>query len=94
LIFRVHDRERGVRTAITMAFERLIFACRHHDLRPEILSIADYRRVLESAGMQLEERRFKNRLPLAHVLIVARKRVTEFTHNLASSVHSLSSEAH
>jgi uncharacterized protein (DUF2062 family)/trans-aconitate methyltransferase len=73
LIFRVHDRERGVRTAITMAFERLIFACRHHDLRPEILSIADYRRVLESAGMQLEERRFKNRLPLAHVLIVARK---------------------
>jgi uncharacterized protein (DUF2062 family)/SAM-dependent methyltransferase len=93
-IFRVHDRERGVRTAITMAFERLIFACRHHDLRPEILSIADYRRVLESAGMQLEERRFKNRLPLAHVLIVARKRVTEFTHNLASSVHSLSSEAH
>jgi uncharacterized protein (DUF2062 family)/SAM-dependent methyltransferase len=94
LIFRVHDRERGVRTAITMAFERLIFACRHKDLRPEILSIADYRRVLESAGMQLEERRFKNRLPLAHVLIIARKRVTEFTHNLPSSVHSLSSEAH
>lgn len=75
LIFRVHDRERGVRTAITMAFERLIFACRHRDLRPEILSIADYRRVLESAGMQLEERRFKNRLPLAHVLFVARKHV-------------------
>lgn len=79
LIFRVHDRERGVRTAITMAFERLIFACSHHDLRPEILSIAEYRRVLESAGMQFEERRFKNRLPLAHVLIVARKRATEPT---------------
>jgi uncharacterized protein (DUF2062 family)/trans-aconitate methyltransferase len=94
LIFRVHDRERGVRTAITMAFERLIFACRHHHLRPQILSIAEYRRVIESAGMQLEERRFKNRLPLAHVLIVARKPVTEFMHNLPSSVHSLSSEAH
>jgi trans-aconitate methyltransferase len=94
LIFRVHDRERGVRTAITMAFERLIFACRHHDLRPEILSIADYRRVLENAGMQLEERRFKNRLPLAHVLIVARKAVTEFAHDGPSSVHSVSSEAH
>ena len=64
LIFRVHDRERGVRTAITMAFERLIFACKHHDLRPQILPIAEYRRVLENAGMQLEERRFKNRLPL------------------------------
>ena len=77
LIFRVHDRERGVRTAITMAFERLIFACRHHDLRPQILPIAEYRRVLESAGMQLEERRFQNRLPLAHVLIVARKPVAQ-----------------
>jgi trans-aconitate methyltransferase len=94
LIFRVHDRERGVRTAITMAFERLIFACRHRDLRPEILSIADYRRVLENAGMQLEERRFKNRLPLAHVLIVSRKPVAEFTHNRSSSVHSVSSQAH
>jgi uncharacterized protein (DUF2062 family)/trans-aconitate methyltransferase len=77
LIFRVHDRERGVRTAITITFERLIFACRHNDLRPEILSIAEYRRVLENAGMKIEERRFKNRLPLAHVLIVARKSVTE-----------------
>jgi hypothetical protein len=77
-----------------MAFERLIFACRHRDLRPEILSIADYRRVLENAGMQLEERRFKNRLPLAHVLIVSRKPVAEFTHNRSSSVHSVSSQAH
>lgn len=94
LIFRVHDRERGVRTAITMAFERLIFACRYHDLRPEILSIADYRRVLESTGMQLEERRFKNRLPLAHVLIVAKKPVMEVTYNGPSSVYSVPSEAH
>ena len=28
LIFRVHDRERGLRTTITMAFDRLIFALR------------------------------------------------------------------
>jgi uncharacterized protein (DUF2062 family)/trans-aconitate methyltransferase len=88
LIFRVHDRERGIRTAITMAFERLIFACRHHDLRPRILKIAEYRRVLESAGMQLEERRFKNHLPLAHVLIVARKPVTAFTHDGSRSADS------
>jgi uncharacterized protein (DUF2062 family)/trans-aconitate methyltransferase len=77
LIFRVHDLERGIRSAITMAFERLIFACRHDDLQPRVLPIAEYRRVLEGAGMQLEERRFKNRLPLAHVLIVARKSATE-----------------
>jgi uncharacterized protein (DUF2062 family)/trans-aconitate methyltransferase len=93
LIFRVHDRERGVRTAITMAFERLIFTCRHEDLRPQILSIAEYRRVLESAGMKIEERRFQNRLPLAHVLIVARKPVTELHNDHLRSVQSASSEA-
>jgi uncharacterized protein (DUF2062 family)/trans-aconitate methyltransferase len=79
LIFRVHDRERGVRTAITLAFERLIFACRHHDLATEIMSIADYRRVVECAGMEFEERRVKFRLPLAHVLIVAKKTATGAT---------------
>jgi trans-aconitate methyltransferase len=77
LLFRVHDRERGVISAITMAFERLLFACQNVGLRPQILSIADYRGVLENAGMQLEERRFQNRLPLAHVLFVARKPGTE-----------------
>jgi hypothetical protein len=50
--------------------------------------------VLESAGMQLEERRFKNRLPLVHVLIVARKPVTEFTSDGSRSVDSESSQAH
>ncbi|HEX3105687.1 MAG TPA: DUF2062 domain-containing protein [Terriglobales bacterium] len=76
LMFRVHDRERGVRSGITMAFERMIFACRYRAMHPEILALPDYRRVLESAGMQIEERRFNNRLPLAHILIVARKRVS------------------
>ena len=79
LIFRVHDRERGVFSAITMAFERLLFACHHVGLQPQILSIADYRSVLENAGMQVEERHFQNRLPLAHILFVARKPGTEAT---------------
>lgn len=77
LVFRVHDRERGLRSAITMAFERLIFACGGDGLRPRILSIAEYRSALEDAGMKLEERRFRNRLPLAHVLFVARKPLAE-----------------
>jgi hypothetical protein len=29
--------------------------------------------VLENAGMQVEERRFRNRLPLAHILFIAKK---------------------
>jgi uncharacterized protein (DUF2062 family)/SAM-dependent methyltransferase len=73
LVFRVHDGERGLRSAIALAFERLIFAYGGVGFRPRMLSIAEYRGALVDAGMQLEERRFQNRLPLAHVLFVARK---------------------
>jgi len=73
LVVRVPDLERGVWSTITKAFDRLIFACKADGLRPCILSIAEYRTALENAGMQLQERRFKNRLPLAHVFLVARK---------------------
>jgi uncharacterized protein (DUF2062 family)/trans-aconitate methyltransferase len=73
LIIRVHDLDCGVRSAITMGFERLIFACSGDGVRPQILSIAEYRSLLKNAGMQLEERHFTNRLPLAHILLVARK---------------------
>jgi uncharacterized protein (DUF2062 family)/SAM-dependent methyltransferase len=77
LVFRVHDRERGLRSAIAMAFDRLIFACSGVGIRPRVLSIAEYRGAVEDSGMQLEERRFQNRLPLAHVLFVARKSLAE-----------------
>jgi uncharacterized protein (DUF2062 family)/SAM-dependent methyltransferase len=73
LIFRVHDRERGLRSTLAMAFDRLIFACSGVGIQPRVLPIAEYRGVLEDAGMRLEERRFENRLPLAHVLFVAKK---------------------
>jgi uncharacterized protein (DUF2062 family)/SAM-dependent methyltransferase len=77
LIIRVHDRERGLWSAITMAFDRLIFAWGRADTRPLMLAAADYHGVLEAAGMQVEERRFRNRLPLAHILFVAKKTFTE-----------------
>jgi uncharacterized protein (DUF2062 family)/trans-aconitate methyltransferase len=77
LVFRVHDGERGLRSAIAMAFERLIFAYGGVGFRPRMLSIAEYRGALENAGMELEERRFQNRLPLAHVLFIARKSLAE-----------------
>ncbi len=77
LVFRVHDRERGLRSAITMAFDRLIFAYGGAGVRPLMLSAAEYRGALENAGMQLEERRFRNRLPLAHVLFIAKKPLAE-----------------
>lgn len=77
LIFRVHDRERGLWSTITMAFDRLIFAFGRTGIRPLTLRAAEYRRVLEGAGMRVEELRFRNRLPLAHILFIARKQLAE-----------------
>jgi uncharacterized protein (DUF2062 family)/trans-aconitate methyltransferase len=77
LVFRVHDRERGLWSTITMAFDRLIFACGRAGTRPLMLPAIEYRRVLEDAGMQVEQRRFRNRLPLAHILFIAKKPIAE-----------------
>jgi uncharacterized protein (DUF2062 family)/SAM-dependent methyltransferase len=77
LIFRVHDRERGLWSAITSAFDRLIFAWGRAGVRPLMLPATEYRSVLEKAGMQVEERRFRNRLPLAHILFIAKKNLPE-----------------
>lgn len=76
LIFRVHDRERGLWSAITLAFDRLIFAWGRAGVPPLMLSAAEYRGALEKAGMQVEERRFRNLLPLAHILFIAKKPLT------------------
>jgi uncharacterized protein (DUF2062 family)/SAM-dependent methyltransferase len=76
LIFRVHDRERGPWSAITLGFDRLLFA-RGGGARPLTLPAAEYHSLLENAGLQVEERRFRNRLPLAHILFVAKKPLAE-----------------
>jgi uncharacterized protein (DUF2062 family)/SAM-dependent methyltransferase len=73
LIFRVHDHERGMWSVITMAFDRLVFAAGRVGVQPVTLPAAQYRSVLEGAGMRVEERRFRNRLPLAHILFIAKK---------------------
>lgn len=77
LIFRVHDRERGLRTFLTLGLDRLLFSAEHVGARPTILSAARYRTALNEAGMQVEERSFRNRLPLAHILFLARRPATE-----------------
>jgi uncharacterized protein (DUF2062 family)/trans-aconitate methyltransferase len=73
LVFRVHDRERGLWSVITLAFDRLVFACGRVGVQPVTLPATQYESVLETAGMRVEERRFRNRLPLAHILFIARK---------------------
>ena len=73
LIFRAHDSERGIWSTITLALDRLLFSYERTGTRPLILSAPQYRRVLEDAGMQVETRRFRNRLPLAHILFIAKR---------------------
>ncbi len=77
LIFRVHDRERGLRTLLTLGLDRLLFSTEHVGARPMILAAEQYESVLLEAGMQVEMRRFRNRLPLAHILILARRPAVE-----------------
>jgi uncharacterized protein (DUF2062 family)/2-polyprenyl-3-methyl-5-hydroxy-6-metoxy-1,4-benzoquinol methylase len=77
LIFRVHDRERGLWSALAEGLDRLLFFVERAGARPLILSAAQYRGALEEAGMQVEWRRFCNRLPLAHILFLAHRPAAE-----------------
>jgi len=72
-IFRVHDRRRGILSTLSLAFDHIIFAFGRAGVRPLMLSAVEYRSALEDAGMQFEERRFRNRLPLAHIVFIATK---------------------
>ena len=73
LIFRVHDRERGLWSFFVLAFDRLLFTAEHVGHRPLMLSAEQYRNALIEAGMQVEMRRFRNLLPFAHILFLARR---------------------
>jgi uncharacterized protein (DUF2062 family) len=77
LIFRTHDRECGLRSTITLALDRLLFFFQRAGTRPLTLSAVQYRQVLENAGMEVETRRFRNRLPLAHILFIAKRPLAE-----------------
>ena len=73
LMFRVHDRERGLASKLSAALDTVIFFLQWNRGNPVVLPAAEYRRVLEGAGMQVQERPFVNRLPLAHILFTAVK---------------------
>ena len=77
LIFRIPDGERGLRSAIAITFERLIFASEGIGSPPRMLSSVEYASLLKNAGLLVEERHFQNRLPLTHTLFIARKSLPE-----------------
>ncbi|MGA2325943.1 MAG: DUF2062 domain-containing protein [Bryobacteraceae bacterium] len=75
LLFRVPDREGGVASRLSLALDWLIFRFGGVGRRPVVLSRTEYRRLLQGTGMEVLERRLRNKLPLAHVVFRARKPV-------------------
>jgi len=73
LIFRVPDRGLGLASRLSVAFDRVIFFLAGNQAGPTVLSAEDYRGALEKAGLQITQWRFRNRLPLAHLLFVGAK---------------------
>ena len=73
LIFRVPDRGPGTTSRLSVAFDRLIFLVTGVQNGPVVLSAEEYRAVLEKAGLQVDGRRLRNLLPLAHLLFVGGK---------------------
>jgi uncharacterized protein (DUF2062 family)/ubiquinone/menaquinone biosynthesis C-methylase UbiE len=74
LLFRIPDRERGVASRLSAALDRWIFRRSRVGHAPAVLSPAQYRQPLEAAGLEVRERRLRNKLPLAHIVFTARKR--------------------
>ncbi|HEY0308334.1 MAG TPA: DUF2062 domain-containing protein [Acidobacteriaceae bacterium] len=77
LLFRVHDLEHGLRSTVTMGLDRMLFWSERTKTRPLMLLPEQYRSVLEDAGMQVETYRFRNRLPLAHILFRVKRPLVE-----------------
>jgi len=73
LVFRVHDRKRGMPSRLSSGLDRILFLASGVRRRPSMLHAEEYERVLEEAGMRVSIRRFINRLPLAHLLFLCEK---------------------
>jgi uncharacterized protein (DUF2062 family)/SAM-dependent methyltransferase len=69
LLFRIPDRA----SRLTNALDKLIFRRGRVGHGPTVLRAAEYRQPLEEAGLEVRERRLRNRLPLAHIVFTARK---------------------
>jgi uncharacterized protein (DUF2062 family)/SAM-dependent methyltransferase len=73
LIFRVPETRRGGKTLMTRWLDLAVFELAGSRVRPTHLPAADYRRWLEDRDLAVRELHLGNRLPLSHVLFVAKK---------------------
>lgn len=72
MIFRVPDMQRGMISRTTLLLDRAIFRFSHSPTRPTVLSPESYRHAMESSGMTVRMQRLRSRLPLAHILFIAK----------------------
>jgi len=73
LVFRMPDWTPGARTRATHLLDRLLFGLARSSSRPAYQPAETYVRILTDAGLEVDARRYRNRLPLAHALFRARK---------------------
>ena len=73
LIFRLPDMKRGFYSWTTNLLDRIILWNGGTGARPAYQAVETYERLLAEAGMAVAVRRYRNRLPLAHVVIAATK---------------------
>jgi trans-aconitate methyltransferase len=77
LIFRLPDTRRGPLAWATRLLDRLLLGMGGWSTRPAYQSPEAYVGLLAEAGMSVDVRRYRNWLPLAHVVFFARKRAVE-----------------
>jgi uncharacterized protein (DUF2062 family) len=73
LIFRLPDTRRGLLFWTTRLLDRLLLGLGRSGGRPTYQPPEAYVELLGEAGLQVEARRYRNRLPLAHTVFFARK---------------------
>jgi len=73
LIFRIPDRGSKTTSRLSVAFDRLIFFLGKNSAGPVVLSADEYQGAFGGAGLQINHRRLRNRLPIAHRVFVVEK---------------------
>ena len=77
LVFRLPDTRSGPRAWATRLLDLLLLGIGGRGPRPAYQSPEAYVGLLSEAGMSVEVRRHRNRLPLAHAVFYARKRALQ-----------------
>ena len=73
LLFRLPASGPGLHTRATYWLDRLLLGLAGSSVRAAYQPPETYAQILVEAGMEVDVRRYRNRLPLAHALFCARK---------------------